>query len=206
MIPLRLTAVAANPDMAVLVWFYGSSQYVPENFAHMEVEDKDITFFTFGGNDYRALMGRTADEHDGKAFVTEFAGPANSVAVSHPLLVELSQKHVYLTRLNTVISPEEMTVDPVFKYDTSRADVSNIHDLSGMTGLYDCERAGEGSSTVNFPFFSGGDDSGDTGSGASVESGAARYALPAIALVSVCLFGVIGGGLVMFGVMRLRRR
>ena len=45
----------------------------------------------------------------------------------------------YVTLLNTVISPEEMTVDPVFDYDPQRKDVSNIHDLSGMTGLFDCE-------------------------------------------------------------------
>lgn len=205
MIPLRLTAVAANPDMAVLVWFYGSSQYVPENFAHMEVEDEDITFFTFGGNDYRALMGRTADEYDGKAFVTEFAGPANTIAVSHPLLLELGQKHAYLTRLNTVISPEEMTVDPVFKYDANRADVSNIHDLSSMTGLYDCERE-EASSSVNFPFFTGGSDDSNADSSSTTDSGAARFALPAIALVSVCLFGMVGGGLVVFGMMRMRRK
>ena len=33
-----------------------------------------------------------------------------------------------------------MTVDPIFDYDPQLKDVSNIHDLSGMTGLFDCER------------------------------------------------------------------
>ena len=203
MIPLRLTAVAANPDMAVIVWFYGSSQYVPENYTHMEVKDEDLTFFTFGGNDYRALMGRTADEYNGQAFVTEYAAPATQLPVSNPLLVSLAQKHAYLTRLNTVISPEEMTVDPVFKYDPGRADVSNVHDLSGMTGLYDCERA-EAESSVSFPFLTGSGNDGDTSSGSS--AGATNYAIPALVLVSVCLMGILGGGLVVFGLTRLRRR
>ncbi len=37
MIPLRLTAVAANPDMAVITWFYADQQAVPANFALMEI-------------------------------------------------------------------------------------------------------------------------------------------------------------------------
>jgi hypothetical protein len=204
MIPLRLTAVAATPDMAVLVWFYGSSQYVPENYTHMEVEDEDLTFFTFGGNDYRALMGRTADEYDGQAFVTEYAAPTGQLAVTHPILQEFGQKHAYLTRLNTVISPEEMTVDPVFKTDAGRADVSNIHDLSGMKGLYDCERA-ESSSGL-FPFMSGSGNDQGSESGSASESGATNYTLPAIVILSVCVLGLLGGGLIVFALMRLRRQ
>jgi hypothetical protein len=42
--------------------------------------------------------------------------------------------------LNTVLSPEEMMVDPIFDYGSQRKDVSNIHDLPGWTGLYNCER------------------------------------------------------------------
>ena len=30
MIPLRLTAVAANPDMAVMVWIYAEHQAIPD--------------------------------------------------------------------------------------------------------------------------------------------------------------------------------
>ncbi|MCL4867860.1 MAG: DUF2330 domain-containing protein [Anaerolineae bacterium] len=198
MIPLRLTAVAANPNMAVLVWFYGSNQYVPENYAHVEIKNEDITFFTFGGHDYRAVMGRKADENNGQGFVTEFAGPTTQIAVTHPLLQELGQKHRYLTRLNTVISPEEMTVDPVFRYDPGRADVSNVRDLSSMTGLYDCERSGD-NAFINLPFLSG--SGGSDGS-----RGTTSYAMPLVVLISVCLMGVAGGGLVVFGALRLRRK
>ncbi len=30
-------------------------------------------------------------------------------------------------------------MDPIFGYDPQRKDVSNIHDLTKMTGLFDCE-------------------------------------------------------------------
>jgi hypothetical protein len=150
MIPLRLTAVAANPDMAVLLWFYAEKQAIPTNYAHMEIADQELTFFTFGGNNYRSLLGQRADDFGGQAFITEYAAPSHELAVTDPLIQELARKYPYQTRLNTVLSPEEMTVDPVFDYDPQRRDVSNIHDLSNMTGLYDCERSGQ-NSTINLP-------------------------------------------------------
>ena len=141
MIPLRLTAVAANPNMAVMVWIYADTPAVPANYANLEIADTDLTFFTFGGNNYRQLMRDGADKFRGQAFVTEYAAPSRNLAVVHPLLRDLRERHPYVTRLNTVISPEEMTVDPVFDYDPQRKDVSNIRDLTKMTGLFDCERA-----------------------------------------------------------------
>ncbi len=139
MIPLRLTAVAATPDMAVITWFFGERQAVPDNYGHFEINDRDITFFTFGGNNYRQLMGTKADEMNGQAFITEYAAPTSETDFVDPLLQDLNTKHKYLTRLNTVISPEEMTVDPVFKFE-DRENVYNIHDLSNSRGQYDCER------------------------------------------------------------------
>ena len=141
MIPLRLTAVAANPDMAVMVWFFSDNQAVPVNYAKMEIADEELTFSSFGRtSNYRQLVSARADEYRGQAFVTEYASPTNRLSVTHPLLQQLRSSYPYVTRLNTVISPAEMTVDPVFDYDPQLADVSNIHDLSNMTGLYDCER------------------------------------------------------------------
>lgn len=150
MIPLRLTAVAANPDMRVLVWFYASNQAVPTNYAHVEVADEEIVFFSpFGGNNYRLLMGTRADEYAGKAFITEYANPAAELSVVHPLLQQLAQQYPYLTRLSTVISPEEMTLDPTFDYDPQRADVSNVRDLSQLERVWDCEQE-ETALEVNF--------------------------------------------------------
>lgn len=143
MIPLRLTAVAANPDMAVITWVFAEQQAVPANYGHFEIDDSEITFFTFGGTNYRQLMGEKANEMGGRAFITEYAAPTSETAFVDPLLQELNGRHKYLTRLNTVISPEEMTVDPVFKYE-DRPNVFNIHDLSNSREQYDCERDGSG--------------------------------------------------------------
>ena len=141
MIPLRLTAVAANANMAVMTWFYAEAQAVPVNYAKIDVADDELVFFGAGGsNNYRQLIGRKADEFAGQAFITEYASPTYELVVTHPLLQALRDGYPYVTRLNTVISPEEMTVDPIFDYDVQLKDVSNVHDLSKLTGVYDCER------------------------------------------------------------------
>lgn len=141
MIPLRLTAVAANPNMPIFTWIFANQQAVPDNYAHMEIATEEITFFPFGGNDYQGLLMRRADAFGGRAFITEFAGPSRSLSFNHPYLLGMAQQHTYLTRLTTSISPEEMTVDPLFRLE-QRPDVSNVRDASNMSGLYDCERDG----------------------------------------------------------------
>ena len=141
MIPLRLTAVAANPDMAVMVWIYADVQAVPVNYGKIGIDNEELVFFGRGGSsNYRQLMGQKADEMEGQAFITEYAAPTSRLSVTHPLLQDLSRRYDYVTRLNTVISPEEMTVDPVFDYDSRLEDVSNVRDLSTMKGLFQCER------------------------------------------------------------------
>jgi hypothetical protein len=221
MIPLRLTAVAANPDMSVLTWFFANDQAVPTNYTHMQIPTDDLRFFIWGGNNYRSLIGTTADRFNGQAFVTEYAGPTNNFAFTDPLLLELAQKHRYLTRLNTVISPEEMTIDPVFGYDPNRDDVSNVRDLSDYEkDLYDCDRdpnfqpanvdsgsEESGGSTINIPFFgNGGNDSqgndNSSGSGSANDandSGSFRNLILLIVLIGFVLgiFVVILAGILM---------
>ena len=140
MIPLRLTAVAANQNMGIYTWFFADQQAVPANFAHLEIPNEDITLFDFGGNDYLQLIGQRANDFGGQGFITEYAQPTQNLSFNDPLLQELGRKHAYLTRLYTQISPDEMTLDPVFRYDAQREDVSNVRDLSEIRGLYQCER------------------------------------------------------------------
>jgi hypothetical protein len=202
MIPLRLTAVAANPDMAVLVWFYAEKQAIPTNYAHMEIADDELTFFTFGGNNYRSLLGQRANEYGGQAFITEYAAPTHEMTFSDPLLQELGRNYPYMTRLNTVLSPEEMTVDPVFDYDPQRRDVSNVHNLSNMGGLWDCERDGGGTSAINLPGVGevtfGDSDSGDPVSGSTFITG---FLLGGIIVLIGILVIVLSG----FFILRARR-
>ena len=174
MIPLRLTAVAANPDMAVMVWVYAQEQAVPANYVHETIANDELVFFGSGQrSNYRTLIGQKANEHGGQAFITEFAGPTSLLRVAHPLLQDLGRQHPYLTRLNTVISPDEMTVDPVFRYDGSLPDVSNVRDLSEMTGVFDCEPRASQASFASVSSEAAGGPSDNNGGPTEVSSEAA---------------------------------
>jgi hypothetical protein len=132
-IPMRIAAVAATSDMHIYVWMFADQQAVPANYDQTEVQDNDIMFYQYGGNNYQNLLGAQIDKAGGHAFVTEYAGPSTGFSYTEPLIQQLASAHPYLTRLVTVLSPEEMTIDPMFTYDGSRPDVSNVHDLSSAS-------------------------------------------------------------------------
>ena len=138
MIPLRLTAVAAQADMPVLVWLFGRGRTEPLNFVEMVVSDGEVGFNPFGANNYRQVVGQAADQAGGRAFVAEFAGPTTRLQPTDPTAQLLVQQYPYLTRFYTRISPEEMSVDPVFDYAPFKGDVNNVHDLSGLPSPFSC--------------------------------------------------------------------
>ncbi len=142
MIPLRMAAVAAQPDTEILVWFFANAPATPTNYTAMHIADDELTFYDDNTHNYDTLLRQRADEYQGQAFITEYAGPTSGKPFNDPLLQELIQQHAYLTRLRATISPEEMTVDPVFTFDPQLPDVSNVHNLAELDGLYACERDG----------------------------------------------------------------
>jgi len=137
MIPLRLTAVAANPNMTVVTWVFADSQAYPVNYARPSIKDADIrsNFGMFGGTNYLTLVDETVDLYDGRAFITEYAQPTDALISMGPQdgqVIDFLREFDYVTRFFGRISPEEMTVDPTFDFDDSLPNVSNIHDLSRM--------------------------------------------------------------------------
>jgi hypothetical protein len=79
-VPLRLTAIAALPDMPVTVYLLGRSRAVPLGFFELKLDELRIDWPS-GGANYAALLSQAANEAGGNAFVTEYAGPS-SVASS----------------------------------------------------------------------------------------------------------------------------
>jgi hypothetical protein len=134
MIPIRLTAVAANPNMNILTWIFADEQAYPANYEHIAIADEELRgdFFNFGGTNYLPLLDARVDEYQGLAMITEYGQPTADLAqrVTDPLLQQLTQEYPYVTRLLGRMSPEEMTVDPVFLFDGQLPAVSNVHDLT----------------------------------------------------------------------------
>ena len=150
MIPLRLTAVAATPNMVVLTWILSKTQAAPENYGVVTVPDSDIVFTGFGGNNYFTLVSQRLNDFKGRAFITEFAGPTTNLRANDADLRGLLGRYPYLTRVYTRISPEQMTVDPMFKFNAALPDVSNVHDLSkDSSRVWECKGSTISNRTTN---------------------------------------------------------
>jgi hypothetical protein len=142
-IPLRLSAVAAEPEMGIVVWILGSQRYEPANSPELSIDNADLRFdINTGRSNWLALVAREVDEAMGRGFVVEDAQlvePLLQVAqrsnISTPeqlaaqkALVDLFTNATYLTRLYTRLAPEEMTYDPAFKR-SSKGDVSRFRTI-----------------------------------------------------------------------------
>ncbi|HEX2879645.1 MAG TPA: DUF2330 domain-containing protein [Polyangiaceae bacterium] len=154
MIPIRLTTVAAQPEMGIKAWIFASRRFGPENYQDLTIEDASIQIDQFTGrNNYLTVVSRSVDQVGGQAFVTEYAQSTagllqqienqfinqddpDTVAASEAL-TDLLRRFPYLTRLYTRMSAEEMRADPSFQPAENQADVSNIHDLT-PEGPQDC--------------------------------------------------------------------
>ena len=74
MIPLQLTAVAAEPHLTVTAYIYGDSLFTPVDHPVTTVDPERLSTDASGRVNYPMLLARTIDEAGGDAFVTEFAG------------------------------------------------------------------------------------------------------------------------------------
>jgi hypothetical protein len=79
MIPIKLTAVAANQDMGVMAWALSDARAVPFNYNALELNEARINWFNAASN-YGAVVTEAADAAGGQGFVTEFAGPSLQLA------------------------------------------------------------------------------------------------------------------------------
>ncbi|HET6585635.1 MAG TPA: DUF2330 domain-containing protein, partial [Nannocystaceae bacterium] len=78
-VPLRLTAIAAAPDMGVRAFLLGEERWAPMNWRHVVPNPVKIPW-TGDSGAYADAIARAVDEApEGRGFVTEYAGPADGV-------------------------------------------------------------------------------------------------------------------------------
>jgi Uncharacterized protein conserved in bacteria (DUF2330) len=79
MIPIKLTAVAANEDMGVLAFLLAEARAVPQNYNSLELNEARINWFNAAPT-YNQVVVAAANEAGGHGFVTELAGPTTPLA------------------------------------------------------------------------------------------------------------------------------
>ena len=75
-IPIRLTAVATQPNLGVLVWVLGANRAIPTNYLHVEINEARIDWLN-GGLNYDQVVTEAANEAGGQAFATDYAGSSD---------------------------------------------------------------------------------------------------------------------------------
>lgn len=135
MIPIRLTAVAAQPMMGILVYILADRPYEPSNYMSMRPDISEILFDANGRTSYFEWVARTADELEGKVFITEMvaANPIRSVGGQNV------SRHTTLSRFYTRMSPHHMTEDPMFEPHSSGSySAAALIDLSAQPTQLRC--------------------------------------------------------------------
>ena len=128
-IPLRLTAIAAGPQMGFLVFVIGPRRYTTLNYAEVDVPAADVRLDQFGNNNYFALVSKRIDEAGGLGFVVQsaqrvgdvraamdnhvFLGTETEAASRESITAKLSGDRV-LTRFYGRMDGDEMVEDPIF--------------------------------------------------------------------------------------------
>ena len=74
-IPIRLTAVATEPDLGILAWVLADHRAIPENYLHVRINEALVDWWS-GGFNYPEVVTQAANEAGGQAFVTDYAGPS----------------------------------------------------------------------------------------------------------------------------------
>jgi MYXO-CTERM domain-containing protein len=79
-VPIRLTRIAAAEDMDIRTFFLGNARTVPTNYRHVRVNPLKIDWFNNAAN-YKEVISLAVDaqQADGNAFVTEYAGPSDVI-------------------------------------------------------------------------------------------------------------------------------
>ncbi len=87
-IPLRLTRIAATPDMPITAYFLGERRVRPMNYMLVQPDYEDSGLW-LGGTNYADYVGGLVDDVGGQAFVTDYAGDAPEIAIQVEAIEDL---------------------------------------------------------------------------------------------------------------------
>ncbi len=74
MIPLQLTAVAAEPHLTVSAYIFADIPYAPDGHPEITLPEEELAFSPESRSNYPMLMARKIDEAGGDAWVREYSG------------------------------------------------------------------------------------------------------------------------------------
>ena len=73
-IPIKLTAIAARPDMPIIAYVLSNKRAIPVNYRHVLINPTRIDWLRYGSN-YNQVATDAVDEAGGQAFLTRVRRP-----------------------------------------------------------------------------------------------------------------------------------
>jgi len=158
MIPIRLTAVGAEPEMGIVAFIAGESRYAGDSWESLPISVDDVMVDPRNGaSNYYSLLSWRVDQAGGRAMVPQFSGDTTDVwttatnnwgwdeityGAALDYIGEVAAEHGTITRLYTRASAWEMAdgTDPTFA-ETADGPLSNVLDLSGRDPVEICATA-----------------------------------------------------------------
>lgn len=125
-IPIRLTAVAALPDMGVIVWLLGPARAVPLNYLHVVPNYTRLNWYTGTFNayaSYQGLITAAMNEAGGQGFATDYAGRDLDVLSQLPRVATLTDE---LVRLSAVADDAEFVTQLAFGFVFDQGKITEI--------------------------------------------------------------------------------
>ena len=123
MVPIRLTAIAAEDDMGVLVWVVSNARAIPENYEHVTPNYTRLDWYSGSFNaftSYQSLIADAMDESGGQGFATDYAGGITDQI--HSSLTDVARVEDNLAQLDTFSDDAEYLTNSIFiTTDTSAA-------------------------------------------------------------------------------------
>lgn len=117
MIPIRLTAVAATPDMGVITWILGPSRAVPDNYLAVEVNYTLLNWYFGSANaygSYQGLVTTAMNEAGGQGFATDYAGRDQTFKDQLPVAEDFETELQRLEALETEQFYRELSFNFLF--------------------------------------------------------------------------------------------
>lgn len=88
-LPIRLTAIATQPDLPITGFFLASARVTSSNYSMLDLTFRDPGLWT-GATSYTSMVTRAADAAGGRAFATDYAGATPSIAITLPSVLDLA--------------------------------------------------------------------------------------------------------------------
>jgi len=135
MVPIRLTAIAAQDDMGVLVWVVNNARAVPENYEHVIPNYSKLDWYSGSFNAYNSYLSLITDamnEAGGQGFATDYAGGITSTIRNS--LTQTTDIQLVLNSLDNIGGDAQYITESLFQSPDPALTLASLQSILPLSG------------------------------------------------------------------------